>query len=804
MPDILSMKSLIAKIIGTISAVSSGLPLGPEGPLIHIGANVGAIVIRRLRKIRERLARSRHHPFTHNSFDSDERDYVGIGAGCGISSAFSAPLGALLFIVEEASSFFDLTMVWRAFVGVVFSWWISAILKVVARTYSVLSQKSTNPLCNHNQLNASSIFFFMLIGIMGGLLGAFFNWAVAKLHKKVWSMKSLSSSAIKKVLATCGFAIFVAWIHIYLPALFPCEKLDSSIFLKYPNMCMSLRNERQLYAGMAFVSGTGIPQNVLSSQEECLKYSSNTTIQSILEESYLREKEVNLMYNDESHNEAVTRLLWGDWDGTTGTEALGHVLPLPKPLVYNHSLPVSVSWAVQHTCPTGYFNAMASLLVNPLSKSIRLLFLRGAPTILPPSVLIMFVLVYMAITILGTVMFIPGGLFIPQMLIGAAYGRLVGFLDIYWEKSFCGKWSFLPALGLSSTEGHTPSCLQICQTTSDPTVYAVVGAASFLGGTGRTILFLVAVMLELTQDYALITPITIGLALSVWIGNFFNMGIYHMLIHLRGFPYLPTNPGLAPEKMVVSKVMSSPVVTIPRKITVNALSTFLEMETRTHHGFPVIAAQEDPKMVGFITKDRLERLLAKRQAQTETASPALYHEFIDDSDMGFPTPRSPNSGKEFAMKNLRSPVSVASIKFETMEIGGNGISRQVSLAPESPTMNPFPLTVSTNSGEWIDLSDHMELSPTTITEGWNLGRAYHLFRRNGLRHLVVVNGDFHPVGMLTRKDLLPHVMEEKAKSQVVRDVEGSMFRNRKRAGADTSNEGKVEKDVEVASLADLL
>lgn len=41
-PRLLEMKTLICKAIGIIFACSAGLPLGKEGPMVHIGAIVAA------------------------------------------------------------------------------------------------------------------------------------------------------------------------------------------------------------------------------------------------------------------------------------------------------------------------------------------------------------------------------------------------------------------------------------------------------------------------------------------------------------------------------------------------------------------------------------------------------------------------------------------------------------------------------------------------------------------------------------------------------------------------------------------
>ena len=43
-PNAIGLKTLLVKCVGTIFAVSGGLTIGKEGPLAHIGANVGALI----------------------------------------------------------------------------------------------------------------------------------------------------------------------------------------------------------------------------------------------------------------------------------------------------------------------------------------------------------------------------------------------------------------------------------------------------------------------------------------------------------------------------------------------------------------------------------------------------------------------------------------------------------------------------------------------------------------------------------------------------------------------------------------
>ena len=67
----------------------------------------------------------------------------------------------------------------------------------------------------------------------------------------------------------------------------------------------------------------------------------------------------------------------------------------------------------------------------------------------------------------------------------------------------------------------------------DPGMYAVVGMASFLGGSGRITVFLATVMIELTDDASLIFPVGMAAIISMVVGNLFNHGLYHGLIPVQ-------------------------------------------------------------------------------------------------------------------------------------------------------------------------------------------------------------------------------------------------------------------------------
>ena len=94
---------LVAKVLGMCFSVSSGLPLGKEGPMVHAGSIIGGLVS-------QGYTFSVGYDTSWNIFqdmrnDYTKRDYVTYGAAAGIAAAFRAPIGGILFTLEEGASF---------------------------------------------------------------------------------------------------------------------------------------------------------------------------------------------------------------------------------------------------------------------------------------------------------------------------------------------------------------------------------------------------------------------------------------------------------------------------------------------------------------------------------------------------------------------------------------------------------------------------------------------------------------------------------------------------------------------------
>lgn len=84
--------TLVTKAIGLAFSVASGLTLGKEGPFVHIASCIGNIVTRTFKK------------FDRN--EAKRREILSAACAAGVAVAFGAPIGGVLFSLEEVSYYF--------------------------------------------------------------------------------------------------------------------------------------------------------------------------------------------------------------------------------------------------------------------------------------------------------------------------------------------------------------------------------------------------------------------------------------------------------------------------------------------------------------------------------------------------------------------------------------------------------------------------------------------------------------------------------------------------------------------------
>lgn len=167
-PNAIGVRTLFVKCVGTILAVAGGLTIGKEGPLAHIGANVGALIC--------------HLPikgFYTLRNDVIKRQMIAAGASAGVSAAFGAPIGGALFSYEisKPNTFWTFSMLWRVFAACSVCTFLLGIFNSLW-TGSTFSLNDTGALkfgkLDDQESSLLDLPAAVVIGVVCGLLGSFF------------------------------------------------------------------------------------------------------------------------------------------------------------------------------------------------------------------------------------------------------------------------------------------------------------------------------------------------------------------------------------------------------------------------------------------------------------------------------------------------------------------------------------------------------------------------------------------------------------------------------------------------------
>lgn len=242
-------------------------------------------------------------------------------------------------------------------------------------------------------------------------------------------------------------------------------------------------------------------------------------------------------------------------------------------------------------CEEGYYNPFASLMFTTLENSIKALF--HNETLVNQWPIILYFLVIFTLAAITYIFFInfsninylfgisvPNGIFAPSILMGSSLGLL---------------------------------CCKIVKliypdATIYPGSYALIGAASILGGITRMTISLTVILLETTNNMHFLLPLMLVLTITKWIGDTFTMSIYDGYIELKNIPFINQNPPQITHKLLAKNIMTKEVISFYEVESVRTLySTLL---TRNFSGYPVV--DKSNHCLGVVTRNNIAVLLNKR------------------------------------------------------------------------------------------------------------------------------------------------------------------------------------------------
>lgn len=166
-PIVLNLKLGLVKALGTIFILGAGLPLGSRGPIVHIGAAIA----------------SQLSSWIPNS-PANRRQMIAAGAAAGLAAGFNTPIAGVMFVVEElmkdVSSLTLETAIVASFTG-------SVVSRLIGSADLNIPATILNPL-HRSSFTVPEIPFYLLLGLLAGLLGGLFNRSLMvgfQLHRQV-------------------------------------------------------------------------------------------------------------------------------------------------------------------------------------------------------------------------------------------------------------------------------------------------------------------------------------------------------------------------------------------------------------------------------------------------------------------------------------------------------------------------------------------------------------------------------------------------------------------------------------------
>lgn len=195
MAGFLSFATLVIKAIGLPLAIASGLSVGKEGPSVHYAVAAGSCVSKF---------------FTVKGEGSGRiREYLVASSAAGVAVAFGSPIGGVLFAIEEITSNFKLSILWKAYFCSLVATSVLAFINPFRTGQLVMFEVEYNQSWHFFELP-----FFAILGIFGGLYGIVickYNILVVGFRKKF-----LGNYAIKELLVLSLFTAAFCYFNEFL------------------------------------------------------------------------------------------------------------------------------------------------------------------------------------------------------------------------------------------------------------------------------------------------------------------------------------------------------------------------------------------------------------------------------------------------------------------------------------------------------------------------------------------------------------------------------------------------------------
>ncbi|KXJ80428.1 hypothetical protein RP20_CCG025166 [Aedes albopictus] len=204
--EYLTFKTLVAKVIGLTATLGSGMPLGKEGPFVHIASIVSQLLSKIITSFQ-------------SIYENESRNTEMLAAACavGVGACFAAPVGGVLFSIEVTTTYFAVRNYWRGFFAAVCGATVFRLLAVWFQKADTVTALFATNFTADFPFDPQELFVFALIGLVSGLGGALYVWVHRKyvlfmrsnkrMNKFLQKNRFLYPGIVSLIVATLSFPL---------------------------------------------------------------------------------------------------------------------------------------------------------------------------------------------------------------------------------------------------------------------------------------------------------------------------------------------------------------------------------------------------------------------------------------------------------------------------------------------------------------------------------------------------------------------------------------------------------------------
>uniref|UniRef100_A0A3B1IS24 Chloride channel, voltage-sensitive 2a n=1 Tax=Astyanax mexicanus TaxID=7994 RepID=A0A3B1IS24_ASTMX len=193
--EYLTFKTFVAKVIGLTCALGSGMPLGKEGPFVHVASLCAALLSKFMALFGGIYL---EEPFEGNKNELRNTEMLSAACAVGVGCCFAAPIGGVLFSIEVTSTFFAVRNYWRGFFAATFSAFIFRVLAVWNKDEETITALFKTRFRLDFPFDLQELPAFVVLGIASGFGGALFVYLNRLIVESMRKQKTINKFLLKK------------------------------------------------------------------------------------------------------------------------------------------------------------------------------------------------------------------------------------------------------------------------------------------------------------------------------------------------------------------------------------------------------------------------------------------------------------------------------------------------------------------------------------------------------------------------------------------------------------------------------